>query len=146
MNRSNNKSRHIVNNQEEITAETNYFSFQNTAANRFIGKCNIYEHSKTLKVRVEYAAVCDLNKFASQFKKQFERRTGKGSVKNISILQYKFNKALIHQLDINITFQSFLSYGYLNDITFPTNWTFFEQVNKHTKPKYSTHQQRMATK
>lgn len=76
-------------------------------------------------MRVEYATIYDINKFTLQFKKQFERRTGKSPVKNVEILHYKTNNEKhTHQVDINVTFRTPLSYCYLNDIAFPTNWTF----------------------
>ena len=98
-----------------------------------MGNCNIHSHSKALKIRVDFVNIHNLDRLTIDFKKQFERRTGKGSVKDILIQKYKANGGIIHQIDIIAMFQTSLSYGYLNDIEFPTNWTFFEHTNQRSK-------------
>lgn len=132
---NNDNSQRITNAQTKST-KANIFSFQNSATNRFIGKYNIHSNSDTLKVRVEYATIVDVNKFKSEFKKRFERRTGKASIKSVSISQYKLNEeGQIHQIDINIIFHTSLSHNYLNNITFPTNWTFFERAMERRRSR-----------
>lgn len=116
--------------------KNNCFSFQNSAANRFIGKYNRYTHSDTLKVRIEFATVYNENKFVKEFKKKFEQRSGKGSINNITIMHCKRENDVTHQIDVKITFNTSLSYCYLNDIRFPTNWIFFDRKNINTRAKY----------
>lgn len=124
----------------------NSFCFENSAANSFIGQYNIYSHSQSLKVRNDFAEIYDENKFMTETKKQFERRTGKGSISNVTILHCESNGELIHQIVINIKFHTSLSYCYLNNVKFPTNWIFFERDKFKTRVKYPAKSQRMPFK
>lgn len=138
---NNNNNPKCTTNEQKKMFNKNCFTFQNSANNRFIGKHNKYAYSESLDVRVEYATVYDLNLFKLEFKKQFERRTGKGSIRSIAIQHYKINNGVIHQIDAVILFRTSLSYCYLNDIEFPTNWTFFDRM-KYAQSKHPARQRK----
>lgn len=108
----------------------NIFSFANCVSGRFIGKYDTRSNSQTLRVRVDFAEIHDLKRFHVDFKKKFERSTGKGSIKCVNILRYKVNDGTIFQLEVNITFNSPTSYDYLNNLRFPSNWIFLDNSTR----------------
>lgn len=137
-----------INNKQQFNTKHNFFAFENSATNRFMSKYNRYAHSESLRMRVEFAMIYDINKFVPELKKQFERRTGKGSVIDVEILHCISDgcSGSIHQIDLMITFNTSLSHGYLNELKFPTNWIFFERLMTHPRTNHHVKRNRTPVK
>lgn len=101
--------------------------FENSAANCFRSEFNKNHHSHSVAVRIEFASVNNLSKFLTEMKKQFEQRTGGKSIREISINNCKIAENVMHQIDIEVHFNSSMNHGYLNELRFPTKWTIFCQ-------------------
>lgn len=102
------------NNNNNVNGDDTFFCFRNVAPNRFIGKYGAYNHSKTLRVRVDFTSVHDLIQFKAAFKTKFEQQTGKGFIFDITISKYRNDNNGISQIDLVITFNAIFGYGFLN--------------------------------
>lgn len=114
----------------------NYFCFKNSATNRFINKCNYRLNSESIIARIEFATVNNLSIFTQKLKKEFERRMGSNAIRSITIKKCKIHDNLVHRIDAVITFHSAVNHGYLNEIAFPTNWSFFAHTKQQSISKY----------
>lgn len=122
--------------EKDIRDNVNTFAFHNKATNRFMSKFNMFGYSNNIKVRLDFTTVYNLDKLIPELKKKFERCIGKGSIKNISIKHFRANENVINRIDVIITFRMPLSYSYLNEIKFPTNWIFFDPTVKRHQTKH----------
>lgn len=129
------------NTTQQCKIRSEVISFENSSSHRFTNNSNIHihSHSNKLTVRIDYVTVRNLDHIALDFKKQFERRTGRHSVKDVTIYKYKANQGIIEQIDMHVTFRTSLSYDYLNSVPFPNNWTFFEHTHWSKYPAHRTY-------
>lgn len=128
--------------KHQQTDHSKDFCFNNTAANRFRNKFDERYFSNFVVVRVEFAHVNNLSKFVKEMKTQFEQRTGNASVREITIIDCKTAENSLHQIDIIVHFHSQMSHGQLNNMQFPTNWTFFANTVQHMRSQYTMRHRR----
>lgn len=126
--------------KNETHQNNNKISFRNSAPNRFFKQPNANVESQSIKVRIEFAFVCNLDIFQQQLKAKIEQRIGNQMVKSITILKYKVANKEIHQIDVIVIFATPLNFDGLNSIAFPTNWTFFPIAHRLNRSKHSTQQ------
>lgn len=126
----------IEKSQRNLSQFANKFCFRNSAINRFIGRYDSKSNSESIIVRIEYASVTNLTTFKQKLWEEFEQRTGNNSVQNITIKKCKINENVAHRIDVVISFYTSLNHGYLNEIAFPTNWTFFVFTISKSLTKY----------
>lgn len=125
----------FINNIQNSTEVSSTCCFENSAVNRFRGKLDKHYVSNFIAVRVDFVEVTDLKKFESEMKNQIEQQVGTNSVKRVTINNCKINKNAVHQIDVSVEFVSSMNHGVLNDIQFPTNWTFFANEYQHNRSK-----------
>lgn len=125
----------LVDEHQKSSLSNSNFCFNNSASNRFRNKFVANHSSNFVVVRVDFASVTNINKFVKEMRNQFENRVGYGTIKQISIINCKVTDNIIHQINLFVYFNCEMNHGQLNDMKFPTNWTFFGDVFKPKRSK-----------
>lgn len=88
----------------------------------FESQFNKFTFSKFIKVSIQNTMIHSSSNFLTQFKAYVDKILGSKLVNKVTIEKYKMNFNIINCIGVIISFNVPVSYGYLDDFKFPSNW------------------------
>lgn len=116
--------------------QTNKFISPISKNNRFTSEINRIEYTKKIEVHIDNASILNIDVFINEFTREFEKCLGKNTISKVVVLKYQMDKTKINNILIALMFNVPFAYSLLNEMTFPSNWTFFAYTGqKHNRLK-----------
>lgn len=116
--------------QSSTHGSTNIYANGKLSAGQLKSVHNKHAYSKSLKVHLRNANIVNIDTFTDDLKENIEETIGHNVIDKININKYSMANGIIWQIIVIISFRVPLSYQYMNEFSFPTNWHFFAYGTK----------------
>lgn len=111
-----------ANENKEEKNKKNIFATNTMLDHSFESNFNKFTFSKFIKVNMRNTQIHNSSNFLKSCKIYLEKILGIKLINKVTIEKYKIHNDVIVNIQIVVSFNSPVSYGYLDDFKYPSNW------------------------